>query len=123
MLRFVLSFLLVINTLFAEAITEKNKIEINNLQKTYDPNVDCLILQDENSIICKFEIIRAEKEQQIIIHWISPSGQISRTREMLIPIGDNSAYDYRYIDGREDGKWIFKIIYNGKEYNSQFELK
>ena len=121
MTKYIVSFLLLINVLFAE---EKvlNKQEVTE-NVPYNPNVDCLILEDENSIICKFEIIRAEIEQQIIIHWISPTGEISRTREMIIPAGDSSAYDYRYIDGRENGKWDFKIIYNQKEYISQFELK
>ena len=68
-------------------------------------------------------MIRDVKEQIIIINWISPTGEISRTREMLIPAGDSSAYDYRYLDGREGGKWNFKILYNQKEYTSQFELK
>ena len=112
MIKYVVPFLLIINiALFAEE------------KEPYNPNVDCLILEDENSIICKFEIIRADKEQQIIIHWVSPTGEISRTREMLIPAGDSSAYDYRYLDGREGGKWDFKIIYDGKEYISKFELK
>ena len=121
MIKYVVSFLLLINVLFAEE-NLSNKQEVNG-NIPYNPNVDCLILEDENSIICKFEIIRDENEQQIIIHWVSPTGEISRTREMLIPAGDSSAYDYRYIDGRENGKWDFKIIYRGKEYISQFELK
>ena len=121
MIKYVVSFLLLINVLFAEDnLTNKQEVSGNI---PYNPNVDCLILEDENSIICKFEIIRDENEQQIIINWISPTGEISRTREMLIPAGDSSAYDYRYIDGRENGKWDFKIIYRGKEYSSQFELK
>ncbi len=120
MIKYLVSFLFLVNVLFAQ-----NKpitvAETNNA--AYNPNVDCLILEDENSIICKFEIIREEVEQQIIIHWINPTGEISRTREMLIPAGDNSAYDYRYLDGREGGKWNFKIIYKDKEYLSEFELK
>ena len=56
MIKYVVPFLLIINiALFAEE------------KEPYNPNVDCLILEDENSIICKFEIIRADKEQQIII--------------------------------------------------------
>ena len=128
MTKYLVSFLLLANVLLAEnnVIKEEPIVapaieEISN--KPYNPNVDCLILEDENSIICKFEIIRADKEQQIIIHWISPTGEVSRTREMLIPAGDSSAYDYRYLDGREGGKWDFKIIYEGKEYISKFELK
>ena len=116
------SFLLLANVVFAEntVIEEEKTIEVAH---PYNPNVDCLILEDENSIICKFEVIRDTKEQQLVIHWISPTGEISRTREMLIPAGDVSAYDYRYLDGREGGKWNFKIIYNGNEYSSSFELK
>ena len=122
MIKYIVSFLLLANVVFAEntVIEEEKTIEVAH---PYNPNVDCLILEDENSIICKFEVIRDTKEQQLVIHWISPTGEISRTREMLIPAGDVSAYDYRYLDGREGGKWNFKIIYNGKEYSSSFELK
>ena len=121
MIKYIVSFLLLANVVFAEntVIEEEKTIEVAH---PYNPNVDCLILEDENSIICKFEVIRDTKEQQLVIHWISPTGEISRTREMLIPAGDVSAYDYRYLDGREGGKWNFKIIYNGKEYSSSFEL-
>ena len=122
MIKYIVSFLLLANVVFAEntVIEEEKTIEVAH---PYNPNVDCLILEDENSIICKFEVIRDTKEQQLVIHWISPTGEISRTREMVIPTGDVSAYDYRYLDGREGGKWNFKIIYNGNEYSSSFELK
>lgn len=123
--RYLMSFFIFTATVFAQNIDEKKETtnQQEEIQKEYNPNVDCLILEDENSIICKFEVIRDEKEQTIIINWISPTGEISRTREMLIPSGDSSAYDYRYLDGREGGKWNFKILYNQKEYISQFELK
>ena len=122
MIKYIVSFLLLANVVFAEntVIEEEKTIEVAH---PYNPNVDCLILEDENSIICKFEVIRDTKDQQIVINWISPTGEISRTREMNIPAGDVSAYDYRYLDGREGGKWNFKIIYNGNEYSSSFELK
>ena len=122
MIKYMVSFLLLANVMFAEnAIVEEEKtIEVTQV---YNPNVDCLILEDENSIICKFEVIRDTKDQQIVINWVSPTGEISRTREMNIPAGDVSAYDYRYLDGREGGKWNFRVVYNGNEYTSQFELK
>ena len=122
MIKYMVSFLLLANVMFAEnAIVEEEKtIEVTQV---YNPNVDCLILEDENSIICKFEVIRDTKDQQIVINWVSPTGEISRTREMNIPAGDVSAYDYRYLDGREGGKWNFKILYNQNEYSSSFELK
>ena len=124
--KFLIFFLIFTISLFAENInTDKEKVIENPVSmEEYNPNVDCLVLQDENSIICKFEVIRdVINEQQIVINWISPTGEVSRTREMIIPAGDVSAYDYRYIDGRENGKLDFKIIYNGKEFISQFELK
>ncbi|MDY0052189.1 MAG: hypothetical protein RBR65_06565 [Aliarcobacter sp.] len=122
MIKYLVSFLVFANVLFAENILveEEKLVEVT---QPYNPNVDCLILEDENSIICKFEVIRDIKDQQIVIHWISPTGEISRTREMNIPAGDVSAYDYRYLDGREGGKWNFKIVYNENEYTSSFELK
>ena len=123
--RYLVSFLIFTTTLFAQNMDlDKDKLnEENIVAEQYNPNADCLILEDENSIICKFEVIRDTKDQQIVINWISPTGEISRTREMNIPAGDVSAYDYRYLDGREGGKWNFKIIYNQSEYTSSFELK
>ena len=122
MIKYMVSFLLLANVMFAEnAVVEEEKII--EVAQAYNPNVDCLILEDENSIICKFEVIRDTKDQQIVINWVSPTGEISRTREMNIPAGDVSAYDYRYLDGREGGKWNFKILYNQNEYSSSFELK
>ena len=111
---------LVIFLSFATLLFAEGSVE----QKTYNPNVDCLILEDENSIICKFEVeLNNENNQTLIINWIDPNGAVSRTREMVIPAGDTSAYDFRYLDGREKGKWDFKIIYNNQEYTTKFELK
>ena len=124
MIRYLIPFLLCTTIVFAESSVDNNKKIEDTIQKSYNPNVDCLILEDENSIICKFEVIKdSQNEQKIVINWVNPNGEISRTREMLIPAGDSSAYDFRYLDGRESGKWDFKIIYNEKEYSTSFELK
>ncbi|WP_323669531.1 hypothetical protein [Aliarcobacter butzleri] len=124
MIRYLIPFLLCTTIVFAESSADNNKKIEDTIQKSYNPNVDCLILEDENSIICKFEVIKnSQNEQKIVINWVNPNGEISRTREMLIPAGDSSAYDFRYLDGRESGKWDFKIIYNEKEYSTSFELK
>ncbi|MCG3717394.1 hypothetical protein L5F64_17505, partial [Aliarcobacter butzleri] len=124
MIKFLIPFLLCTTIVFAESSADNNKKIEDTIQKSYNPNVDCLILEDENSIICKFEVIKdSQNEQKIVINWVNPNGEISRTREMLIPAGDSSAYDFRYLDGRESGKWDFKIIYNEKEYSTSFELK
>ncbi|ABV68017.1 hypothetical protein Abu_1771 [Aliarcobacter butzleri RM4018] len=124
MIKFLIPFLLCMTIVFAESSADNNKKIEDTIQKSYNPNVDCLILEDENSIICKFEVIKdSQNEQKIVINWVNPNGEISRTREMLIPAGDSSAYDFRYLDGRESGKWDFKIIYDEKEYSTSFELK
>lgn len=122
MLKFIIFFILITNSILFAKETIQKKAEVVAKVIPYNPNVECLILADEDSVICKFEVIRSDKEQQIVINWISPTGEISRTREMVINAGDSTAYDYRHLDGRENGKWNFKIIYNDKEYVSQFEL-
>ena len=121
MLKIIVFFIIINSMLFAKENIQK-KVEVVDKVIPYNPNLECLILADEDSVVCKFEVIRSDKEQQIVINWISPTGEISRTREMIINAGDSTAYDYRHLDGRENGKWNFKIIYNDKEYVSQFEL-
>ena len=62
MIKYLVPFLVLANVLFAEntPVKEENitpKVE-QVLEQAYNPNVDCLILEDENSIICKFEVIK-----------------------------------------------------------------
>lgn len=110
-------FLLCTTVVFAQT-------EINTSDELeFEAKVDCLILQDENSIICKYESLRSIEDEEIIVQWIDPQGDISRSREMIVPAGHGSIYDYRYIKGRLLGNWTFKVITNEKEYTTQFELK
>ena len=85
--------------------------------------VDCLILEDENSIICKYLVERSDTDQEIVVQWLDPQKDISRSRNMIIPAGHGSIYDYRYIKGRLLGDWAFKVIHQDKEYTTHFELK
>ena len=85
--------------------------------------VDCLILEDENSIICKYLVPRSEIDKEIVVQWIDPQKDISRSRNMILPAGHGSIYDYRYIKGRILGDWTFKVIDNDKEFTTKFELK
>ncbi|MEA1914877.1 MAG: hypothetical protein U9N30_06140 [Campylobacterota bacterium] len=70
---------------------------------------DCLILEDENSIICKY--IAPSKEQDVIllVKWIDPNNEISRTREVTLFEGHRSIYDFRYLKGRGLGVWTFEV--------------
>ena len=94
-----------------------------NAQEEPKKNVDCLILKDENSIICKYETIRKEVDEPIFIEWIDPSGEVSRTRNMTVPAGHGSIYDFRYIKNRSLGTWTFKVNSNDEVYTTTFELK
>jgi len=86
-------------------------------------SVDCLILEDENSIICKYTLMRVDYEKTIQVQWIEPDGTISRQRDMLIPSFHGSIYDYRYIEGRTKGTWTFKVIDEEEQYTTNFDIK
>lgn len=105
-----------------EEFSDENPIE-NIDEVKIEPSVDCLILQDENSIICKFETNRIIEDQDIVVQWIDPQGDVSRSRNMIVPAGHGSIYDYRYINGRLLGSWTFKVIENEKVYETNFELE
>ena len=90
--------------------------------QSQDSAADCLILEDENSIICKYSHERVAHEQIVEFHWIEPDGTISRERDMLIPASHGSVYDYRYIKGRTKGIWTFKVIDGQNEYKTNFAI-
>ena len=56
--------------------------------------VDCLVIKEENSIICKYMTQRSTEDKFIKVEWINPEGEISRTRNVLIPSGHGSVYDF-----------------------------
>ena len=85
--------------------------------------VDCVILTDENSIICKYVHKRVNYEKKVRFDWIEPNGVISRSRIMTIPPGHGSVYDYRYIEGRTKGKWTFRVTDGNKTYSTNFILE
>lgn len=80
------------------------------VEKESKNSADCLILQDENSIICKYIHERSQEDKDILVQWINPQGKISRQRTLIIPAGHGSIYDFRYIEGRMKGIWQFKVI-------------
>ena len=88
-----------------------------------DKNVDCLILDDENSIICKYTHTRLAHDKTISVQWIEPNNQITRSREMIIPAQHGSVYDFRYKEGRTKGIWTFKVIDSGDEYSTTFTIE
>jgi len=95
--------------------------------ETYDEgplyNADCLILEDENSIICKYEHDRLDEDVSITIKWIDPSGKVSRQRDLILPAGHGSIYDFRYIDGRKKGIWKFEVIEGDIKTETTFNIE
>ncbi len=92
-------------------------------EEEFSPMVDCTLLEDENSIICRFEKDRTIEDEEILFQWIDPLNNISRERTMIVPSGHGSIYDFRYIKGRIKGEWIVKVVYKGKDYLKKFEIK
>ena len=88
-----------------------------------DNKADCIVLKDENSIICKYTHKRINSDKTVKFQWIEPDGAISRQRDMVIPAGHGSVYDYRFIKGRTKGKWTFKVIDASNEYTTNFTLE
>jgi len=84
--------------------------------------VDCIILEDENSIVCKYTHTRVSYEKNVTFNWIEPNGQITRTKELTIPAGHGSIYDYRYIKGRTHGVWTFVVVDGESEFKTNFTI-
>ena len=107
----IISSLLVASTLiFASDIVE-------------DPAVDCMVLKEENSIICKYVQKSKEEDRFIRFEWIDPLGVSSRDRKIMMPKGHGSVYDFRYTHGRITGVWTFKATDGEITYTTTFELK
>lgn len=111
--KVVLALFLSVNILFSQ--------EMNNaLEK---PSLSCNILEDEDSIMCRFEFPQIQNRQKIQLQWFSPTGELSRQREITVTDDFGAVYDYRYISGRQKGTWIFRVIFKGISYSTTFELK
>ncbi len=94
-----------------------------SLNANDNAEVDCLILEDENSIICKYIHKRVSYEKTVIFDWIEPNGEITRTRELTIPAGHGSVYDFRYIKGRTQGIWTLKVRDEQDEFKTNFTIE
>lgn len=94
-----------------------------NIYANSSIGADCLILEDENSIVCKYTHERVDYEKTVTFEWIDPNGELSRSREMSIPAMHGSVYDFRYIKGRSLGIWTFQVIDGEQKHTAKFTLK
>jgi len=99
-------------SLFAD---EHGQLDINK--------VDCIILEDENSIICKYTHERININKEVLFNWIEPNGNITRSRSINIPAGHGSVYDFRYIKGRITGEWTLEIVDSNNKYETKFIIE
>jgi hypothetical protein len=83
----------------------------------------CIILEDENSILCKYKAPASIDDRRVIINWIDPDDQISRYRELQIPAEYISVYDYRYLKGRKLGLWKFEVVDGDTTTVTNFTIK
>jgi hypothetical protein len=88
-----------------------------------DKGVKCLVLTNENSIICKYKQERSNENRDVVFNWIDPNNDLSRSRSILIPAGHGSVYDFRYIQGRVLGDWTVEVIDNNISYKTTFTLQ
>jgi hypothetical protein len=98
-------------------------LNASEIEDYSDSKADCIILKDEDSIICKYSHKRINSDKIVKFQWIEPNGVISRQRDMLIPAGHGSVYDYRYKNGRTQGEWTFKVLDNSQEFSTKFTLE
>jgi len=72
-------------------------------------------------IYCKYFIDRSDNEngKKVIFHWYSPSGNDDRERTFEVPPYYGSVYDYRYLPGRENGKW--RVVVKDLDSNESVE--
>ncbi|MEA3314494.1 MAG: hypothetical protein U9Q30_01395 [Campylobacterota bacterium] len=83
-------------------------------------NIDCIPLEGENSIVCKYTQERVNYAKVVKFKWIDPNGVLSRERDMEIPAFYGSVYDYRYLSGRLKGQWKFQVIDRNNIYETTF---
>ena len=85
--------------------------------------VDCILLKDENSIICKYTHERININKTVKFEWYEPDGVVSRVRVISIPAGHGSVYDYRYIKGRTAGLWRLEVTDNNVVVKTNFIIE
>lgn len=122
MKKLIYSFLLISSFCFAESLDLQDISKPDFIAEEIENSADCLILEDENSIICKYLHTRNPEDKEILVQWIDPNGEISRERFMIMPAGHGSIYDFRYIEGREKGIWQFKVVEDEIETTTTFQI-
>ena len=78
---------------------------------TFLPSKEIKCFVENERIYCKYFIDRSdnEKGKRVQFYWHSPSGKDDRKRVFKVPPYYGSVYDYRFLPGREKGKWVIEV--------------
>ncbi len=86
--------------------------------------VECKIEQEK--IICTYFIDRSDNAHGLTVefHWYSPDGKDDRVRSFKVPPYYGSVYDYRFLPGRERGRWrvVAKELETNRSAQTSFDL-
>ncbi|WP_187647614.1 hypothetical protein [Nitrosophilus labii] len=78
-------------------------------------------------IYCTYLINRSDNEngKKVTFYWYSPTGNDDRVRTFEVPPYYGSVYDYRYLPGREKGKWrvVVKDLDTNKSAETSFVIE
>jgi len=79
---------------------------------------------ENERIYCKYFIDRSDNKngKKITFYWKSPSGKDDRKKTFWVPPNYGSVYDYRYLMGREAGKWEVEAKEENTEKKANFSF-
>ena len=87
-------------------------------------DVVCKIEQER--IICTYFIDRSDNANGLTVefHWYSPRGRDDRIKIFQVPPYHGSVYDYRFLPGREEGRWrvVAKELETNKSAETYFDI-
>ena len=80
----------------------------------------------DNSIYCFYFVDRSDNEsgKEVSFYWHSPTGKDDRIKNFIMPPYHGSVFDYRFLPGREKGRWVVTVteMDTNKSTKSSFDL-
>lgn len=77
---------------------------------SFAASVQCEI--ENGRIYCKYFLDRSDNQngKEVEFHWVSPKSPLDdRIRHFTVPPLHGSVYDYRFLPGRIEGKWVVRV--------------
>ncbi len=81
---------------------------------------------EEQRVLCIYFIDRSDNAHGLSVRfiWHSPDGKDDRIQLFHVPPYHGSVYDYRFLPGREQGRWIVEVVdlKSHKRATTSFEI-